>query len=71
MNKEGKVPNSCVKLYNNREGFEHFVKMTEGLKVKYGLKNMLIGMERPQAYRLADVRLLKYFPLNSIRLLSE
>jgi transposase len=45
MNKEGNVLNSCAKLYNNREGFEQFVKMTEGLKVKYGLKDVLIGME--------------------------
>jgi transposase len=45
MNKEGKVLGSCAKLYNNREGFEQFVKMTEGLKKQYGLKDVLIGME--------------------------
>jgi hypothetical protein len=45
MNKEGKVLNRCAKLYNNREGFEQFVKMIEGLKIKYGLKDVLIGME--------------------------
>jgi transposase len=45
MNKEGKVLGSCAKLYNNREGFEQFVKMTEGIKTKYGLKEVLIGME--------------------------
>jgi transposase len=45
MNKEGKVLSSCAKLYNGREGFEQFVEMTEGLKTKYGLKDVLIGME--------------------------
>jgi len=45
MNKEGKVLSSCAKLYNNRAGFEQFVKMTEGLKAKCGLKDALIGME--------------------------
>ena len=45
MNKEGKVLGSCAKLYNNREGFEQFVKMTEVLKKQYGLKDVLIGME--------------------------
>jgi transposase len=44
MNKEGKVLGSCAKLYNSREGFELFVKMTEGLRTKYGLKDVLIGM---------------------------
>ncbi len=45
MNKEGKVLGSCAKLYNSREGFEHFVKLTDGLKTKHGLKDVLIGME--------------------------
>jgi len=45
MNKEGKVLGSCAKLYNSREGFEQFVKMTEGLKTKHGLNDVLIGME--------------------------
>jgi transposase len=45
MNKEGKVLGNCAKLYNNREGFEQFVKMTEALKKKYRLKDVLIGME--------------------------
>jgi len=45
MNKEGKVLNSCAKLYNSREGFEQFVKMTEGLRTEYRLKDVLIGME--------------------------
>ncbi len=45
MNKEGEVLGSCTKLYNSREGFEQFVKMTEGLKTKHRLKDVLIGME--------------------------
>jgi transposase len=45
MNKEGKVLGSCAKLYNNRDGFEQFVKITEALKKKYRLKDVLIGME--------------------------
>jgi transposase len=45
MNKEGKVLNICAKLYNSREGFEQFVKMTEGLRTKHRLKDVLIGME--------------------------
>lgn len=45
MNKQGKVLGSYAKLYNNREGFEQFVTMAEGLKRKYRLKDVLIGME--------------------------
>src|SRR5512135_29228 len=45
MNKEGKVLGSCAKLYNSKEGFEQFVKLTEGFKAKYGLNDVLIGME--------------------------
>jgi transposase len=45
MNKEGKVLGGCGRLYNNREGFEQFVKMTEALKKKYRLRDVLIGME--------------------------
>jgi len=45
MNKEGNVLGSCSKLYNNREGFEQFVNMIEGLKTKHHLRDVLIGME--------------------------
>jgi transposase len=45
MNKEGKVLGSCAKVYNSREGFEQFMKMVEELKARYGLKDVLIGME--------------------------
>jgi transposase len=50
MNKEGKVLGSYAKLYNNREGFEQFVRMTEGLKTKYRQKDVLIGMEPTGLY---------------------
>ncbi|MDD4357961.1 MAG: transposase [Smithellaceae bacterium] len=45
MNKEGNVLCKCAKLYNNREGFEKFLDMIEGLKKKHRLKDVLIGME--------------------------
>jgi transposase len=45
MNKEGNVLGSNAKLYNNHEGFEQFVKMTEGFKAKHGMNSVLIGME--------------------------
>lgn len=45
MNKEGNVLGSCAKLYNSLEGFEQFIKMTEGCKAKHGMNSVLIGME--------------------------
>jgi transposase len=45
MNKEGKVLGNCSKLYNRREGFEQFVKMTEGFKSRHRMKDVLIGLE--------------------------
>ena len=45
MNKDGNVLGSCGKLYNDREGFEQFVKMIEGLKAKHRLRDVLVGME--------------------------
>jgi transposase len=45
MSKEGKVLGSYPKMANSREGFEQFVKMTEGLKAKHGLTDVLIGLE--------------------------
>ena len=45
MNKEGKVLGSYPDMPNSREGFEQFVKMTEGLKAKHGLTDVLIGLE--------------------------
>ena len=31
---------------NSREGFEQFVRMTEALKSKQGMKDVLIGLEQ-------------------------
>ena len=45
MDKEGNVLGSCAKLYNSREGFEQFVKMTEGFKERQGMRDVLIGLE--------------------------
>ena len=45
MSKEGKVLGSYPNMLNSREGFEQFVKMTEGLKAKHGLTDVLIGLE--------------------------
>ena len=45
MDKEGNVLGSCAKLYNNREGFEEFINLIEGLKAKHHLRDVLIGME--------------------------
>ena len=45
MNKEGNVLGSCAKLYNSREGFEQFIKTTEGLTAAHGMKDVLIGLE--------------------------
>jgi len=45
MNKEGKVLGSYPKMLNSREGFEEFVKITEGLKAKHGLTDVIIGFE--------------------------
>jgi len=39
--KEGNVLDSCAKLYNSREGFEQFVKMTEGIKQRLGMKDKI------------------------------
>jgi transposase len=45
MNKEGKVLGSYPKMPNSREGFEEFVKITEGLEAKHGLSDVIIGLE--------------------------
>jgi hypothetical protein len=37
--KEGNVLDTCAKLYNSREGFEQFVKMTEGIEQRLGMKD--------------------------------
>ena len=45
MSKEGRVLGSYPKMPNSREGFEEFVKITEGLKAKHGLSDVIIGLE--------------------------
>jgi len=45
MSKEGSVLGSYPNMLNSRAGFEQFVKMTEGLKAKHGLSDVLIGLE--------------------------
>ncbi len=45
MNQEGEVLGSYPKMPNSREGFERFVRMTEDLKAKQGIKDVLIGLE--------------------------
>jgi hypothetical protein len=43
MSKEGKVLGIYPKMPNSREGFEQFVKITEGLKAKHGLRDVLFS----------------------------
>ena len=81
MNKEGKVLGSCAKLHNSRDGFEQFIKMTEGFKATHGMKEVLIGMEPTGHYwrKLAyfakdkgyDVRFVRTTALKHHRELDE
>ncbi len=45
MNKHGNVLGRLPRMDNAREGFDKFVRMTEELKAKHGLKDVLIGLE--------------------------
>ena len=45
MNQEGRVLGSYPKMPNSREGFERFVQMTEDIKAKQGMEDVLIGLE--------------------------
>ena len=45
MNKEGKVLGKYPKVYNSRAGFDYFIKMVEEVKARYGLKDVLVGLE--------------------------
>jgi transposase len=45
MNKDGNVLGRLPKVYNSREGFDKFVRITEELKAKHGFKDVLIGLE--------------------------
>jgi transposase len=81
MDKEGNVLGSCAKLYNSREGFEQFVKMTEGFKARQGMRDVLIGLEPTGHYwrKLAyfakdqgyDVRFVRTTALKHHRELDE
>ncbi|HXX81222.1 MAG TPA: IS110 family transposase [Thermodesulfovibrionales bacterium] len=45
MNKDGNILGKLPIVYNSREGFNKFVRVTEELKAKHGLKDVLIGLE--------------------------
>ena len=45
MNRDGEVLGTYPKVYNSRKGFNYFIEIIEGAKVKHGLKEVLIGME--------------------------
>ena len=45
MNKGGDVLGTYPKIYNSRKGFDYFVEVIEGARMKHGLKEVLIGME--------------------------
>jgi transposase len=45
MNKDGSVLGRLAKMDNSRKGFDQFVRTTEDLKAKHGLKDVLIGLE--------------------------
>jgi len=45
MNREGNVLGRLAKMDNSRKGFDQFVRTTEDLKAKHGLKDVLIGLE--------------------------
>ncbi len=50
MNREGTVLGRYPKVYNSRKGFDQFVRITEDLKAKYGMKDVLIGLESTGHY---------------------
>jgi transposase len=45
MHKEGTVLGRYPKVFNSRDGFDQFVWITEELKKKHGMKDVLIGLE--------------------------
>ena len=45
MNKDGNVLGRLAKIDNSRKGFDQFVRTTEDLKAKHGLREVLIGLE--------------------------
>lgn len=81
MNQEGQVLGSYPKMPNSREGFEQFVRITEALKAKQGMKDVLIGLEPTGHYwrKLAyfgkdkgyDVRFVRTTALKHHRAIDE
>ena len=45
MDKEGNILGKYPKVYNSRAGFNFFVKVTEQLKRKHGMEDVLITLE--------------------------
>ena len=45
MDKEGNIVGKYPKVYNSRAGFNFFVKVTEQIKRKHGMKDVLIALE--------------------------
>jgi len=45
MDKEGNILGKYPKVYNSRAGFDFFVKVTEQIKKKHGMKDVLIALE--------------------------
>ena len=45
MDKEGNILGKFPKVYNSRQGFDFFVKVTEQIKRKHGMEDVLIALE--------------------------
>ena len=45
MHKEGTILSRHPIVYNSRAGFDQFVRITEDLKAKHGMKDVFIGLE--------------------------
>lgn len=50
MNKSGEVLGKYPRIFNSRKGFDYFLRVIEGTKKKYGMKDVLIGMEPTGQY---------------------
>lgn len=61
MNKAGEILGSHPKVYNSRGGFEYFVRIIDEARARYGLKEVLIGLEPTGHYW----RKLAYFAKNN------
>jgi activator of 2-hydroxyglutaryl-CoA dehydratase len=60
MNKEGAVLGRHPRVYNSRDGFDQFIRITEDLKAKHGMKDVLIGLD-PTGH---DWRKIAYFAMD-------